>query len=205
MALAEDERRDLLAFLRTLSIEDWGAPSLCAEWTVAQVATHVVSYDEIGTARLATLFARGAGSVSKVNNLALARYEPLTPEGTLGLIERTLRPRGLTAGLGGGIALTDGMIHHQDIRRALGRPRRIPAERIVPVLDFALRAPTIPAKKNAKGLRLSTTDASWERGTGETVEGPAEAILMSLAGRSEALADLSGPGLTTLSARLEER
>ncbi len=37
----------------------------------------------------------------------------------LDLVARNLRPRGLTSGFGGGIALTDGTIHHQDIRRAL--------------------------------------------------------------------------------------
>ena len=53
-----------------------------------------------------------------------------------------------------GIALTDGTIHHQDIRRALGPRRSIPAHRSVPVLSFALGAPTLPAKKNAKGCGL---------------------------------------------------
>jgi hypothetical protein len=32
------------------------------------------------------------------------------------------------------IALTDGMIRQQDIRRPLGLPRKIPAERMVPAL-----------------------------------------------------------------------
>jgi hypothetical protein len=41
--------------------------------------------------------------------------------------------------------------------RALNLLRSIPAHRLTPVLDFALGAPTLPAKKNAKGLSLSAS------------------------------------------------
>ena len=39
------------------------------------------------------------------------------------------------------IALVDGTIHHQDIRRTLGRPRDVPADRIFgPYAHHRLRA-----------------------------------------------------------------
>ncbi|MDQ6897867.1 MAG: maleylpyruvate isomerase N-terminal domain-containing protein, partial [Actinomycetota bacterium] len=38
MALAEAERTDLLAFMRTLTADQWAAPSLCTRWTVRDVA-----------------------------------------------------------------------------------------------------------------------------------------------------------------------
>jgi uncharacterized protein (TIGR03083 family) len=112
------------------------------------------------------------------------------------------RPSGLPKGFGGGIALTDGTIHHQDIRRALNLPRTIPAHRLAPVLDFALGAPTLPAKKNAKGLSLKATDIDWGSGQGQEVTGPGEALLMAIAGRPDPLDELSGPGLTTLRRRV---
>ncbi|GAA3700315.1 hypothetical protein GCM10022204_16310 [Microlunatus aurantiacus] len=59
---------------------------------------------------------------------------------------QSLCPRGLPSGFKGGIALTDATIHHQDIRRALGLPRTIPAHRLVPVLTSSLRAPRCPPK-----------------------------------------------------------
>lgn len=65
---------------------------------------------------------------------------------------------GTTAGLGGGIALTDGMIHQQDVRRPLGLSREIPAERLRPALDIATTAPTLPARRNVRGLRLVAAD-----------------------------------------------
>ena len=104
---------------------------------------------------------------------------------------------------GGGIALTDGTIHHQDIRRALNVPRTIPPERLIPVLNFALGAPTLPAKKNSKGLRLTATDIDWTTGDGPDITGPGEALLMAVAGRTDSLSELTGPGLEILKPRLQ--
>ena len=39
---------------------------------------------------------------------------------------------------------------------------------------------------------------AWSHGTGPEVTGPAEAVLMALAGRVEALEDLDGPGAEIL-------
>ena len=147
-------------------------------------------------------FLRGGLRVSGVNAAALARYEDLEPAAINDLLARNLRPSGLPKGFGGGIALTDGTIHHQDIRRALDLPRTIPTHRLVPVLDFALGAPTLPAKKNAKNLTLTATDVDWTSGVGPEVTGPGEALLMAIAGRPDALDELTGPGLTTLRQRV---
>ncbi len=123
MGMAEGERTELLALLRTLTPAQWQAQSLCTDWRVQDVATHVVSYDELSKPALAGAFLRGGGSFAKVNAVALRRYESLEPEEIVDLLARNLRPRGLPSGFGGGIALTDGTNHHQDIRRALGLPR----------------------------------------------------------------------------------
>jgi uncharacterized protein (TIGR03083 family) len=191
-----------LALLRTLTGSQWNSPSLCSQWRVRDVATHVVSYDELSKATLATTFLRGALRVSRVNDVALKRYDDLEPDDIIDLVSRNTHPRGLASGFRGGIALTDGTIHHQDIRRALGLARSIPPSRLLAVLDFALQAPTLPAKKNAKGLRLVATDIDWSTGEGPEVTGTAEALLMSVAGRPQALDELAGPGLGTLRTRV---
>ena len=205
MPLAEQERADLLALLRELTPGQWDARSLCTGWRVRDVATHVVSYDELSKAATVATFVRGGLRSGKVNDIALSRYRDLDPAGIIDLVGRNQRPGGLPSGFKGGIALTDGTIHHQDIRRALGRPRVIPAERLVPVLTFSLRAPTLPSKRNVKGLRLIATDVDWTAGDGPEVTGPGEALLMAAAGRTEALDDLRGDGVATLRTRLGRR
>jgi uncharacterized protein (TIGR03083 family) len=202
MTLAEEERTDLLALLHSLSDEQWNAPSLCTQWRVRDVATHIVSYDELSTPTTVGTFIRGGLRINAVNAVALQRYRDLEPSAVIDLLARNLRPSGLPKGFGGGIALTDGTIHHQDIRRALNLPRTIPAHRLAPVLDFALGAPTLPAKKNAKGLSLKATDIDWGSGQGQEVTGRGEALLMAIAGRPDPLDELSGPGLTTLRRRV---
>lgn len=80
--------------------------------------------------------------------------------------------------------------------------RTVDHEQIRAVLEFAQTAPTLPVKKNSRGIRLVATDLDWTSGSGPRVAGPGEAILMATAGRHEALADLSGEGLATLRGRL---
>jgi uncharacterized protein (TIGR03083 family) len=202
MALAEAERTDLLTLLRTLTEPQWSARSLCRQWTVRDVALHLVSYEKLSRPTLVGVFLRGGLRVSRVNDVALRRYRNHEADGILELLARNLWPVGLTSGFRGGIALTDGTIHHQDIRRALGLPRTIPEPRLVPALAFALGAPTLPTKGNAKGLKLDATDVAWTVGDGPEVTGPGEALLMAAAGRAAALADLSGDGLPILRERV---
>lgn len=202
MALAEEERAELAALLRTLTPAQWDTPSLCPDWTARDVALHLVSYEDLAPRQLVATFLRGGLRVGSVNEVALARYRDLSTDAIIDLVERHQRPRGLTSGFKGGIALTDGTIHHQDIRRPLGLTRTIPEHRLVPVLDFSLRAPTLPSKRNAKGLHISANDVSWSHGDGPEVRGPGEALLMALAGRPDALTQLAGKGASTLADRI---
>lgn len=201
--LAAEERSALLDLLRSLTPQQWETPSLCEGWSVREVAVHTVSFDALTWAQTARAFLDGRFRPGRINDAVLERYRGHRPEEVVGLLEEHLYPRGFSAGFRGGIALTDGLIHHQDIRRVLGLPRTIPEERLRPALDFAFRAPPIPAKANATGLRLVADDLDWSRGAGPEVTGPAEALLMAVTGRPDALGELGGPGLATLRARVE--
>lgn len=201
-SLAVAERRDLLAFLRELEPADWERPTLCEHWSVREVVAHVYSYDERSLPGLAGLCVRGAMRPARINDVAMREHEESPPEELLALAERCLEPRGLPAALGAGVALTDGLIHHQDLRRPLGRPRAVPGERVRVALGVALRAPTLPARAHARGLRLEASDLDWSRGGGALVRGPAEALLMAVAGRADALPELEGDGVALLADRL---
>ena len=202
MHLARAEREELRDLLGGLTPEQWRAPSLCAGWTVHDVVAHVLSYEELGPRQLTGRLGRGLLSVDRSNALGLGEYGSRTPEELLRLLHDHLTPTGLTAGMGGAIALTDGMIHQQDIRRPLGLPRVIPAERLVPALRTALFAPTLLGALRVRGVRLVATDIDWSFGRGPEVRGPAEALLMTVAGRPAAVADLSGPGQERVARRL---
>lgn len=202
MELARAERQDLLQLLERLSPEQWAAPSLCAGWTVRDVVAHLLSYDELGPRQLATRFARGLFLVDRVNAAGLREYASRTPPELVDLLRAHLTPSGLTAGLGGAIGLTDGMIHQQDIRRPLGEPRPIPAERLVPALRTALFAPVVRGVLRVRDVRLVATDLDWSFGRGPEVRATGEALLMAVAGRRAVADELAGPGRERVVRRL---
>ena len=105
------------------------------------------------------------------------------------------------------IQLGELTIHQQDIRRPLDLPRDIPTPHLQALLDcgltrlgdFGLGA---KSRRHAAGLHLAATDTDWSAGFGPPVAGPAEALLMAVNGRREALANLTGAGGTILADRL---
>jgi uncharacterized protein (TIGR03083 family) len=169
---------------------------------VREVVAHVLSYDELDLHGLITRFARARFLPDRANAFGVAEYSTHEPEQLLMLLNRHLCPRGLPAAFGGRIALVDGLIHHQDIRRSLGMPRVIAPERLRVGLPFALIAPPIGAFRRARGLRLIATDLDWTSGRGPEVRGPGEALLLAIAGRRAATSELSGPGRPILVRRL---
>lgn len=201
MRLARDERADLADFLAGLTPQQWERPTLCTAWTVRDVVAHVISYDELSTRGLAARFARGWLLPDRINAVGVSAHAGHDPQELLALLKQHLEPRGLTAGFGGRIALVDGLIHHQDIRRPLAAPREIPADRLRAALDFARIVPLIRAYPRIRGLRLVATDLDWTSGRGPEVRGPGEALLMAMAGRPGAAAELTGAGQPTLAAR----
>ncbi len=202
MTLAADERRDFADFLDTLSAEQRHAPTMCDRWDVRQVVAHVISYDTARPLAITASFVRAGFRPARVNDLRTRSLADWTAEQLVGFLRSHVRPSGLTAGFGGGIGLSDCLIHHQDIRRPLGLHRDIPGDRVREALGVALRAPVLPARRNAQGLRLRATDLDWTNGNGPEVTGPGEALLLVLAGRPAAVDELDGPGLDTLRQRL---
>lgn len=200
MDLATEERRDLAAYLRTLSDADWQAPTLCTDWSVKDVVSHVVSYEELSVLGLLRRFIRGR--IVRANEVGVRDFATYSPAQLMDFLEAHLRPRGLTSGFGGMIGLVDGTVHHQDIRRALGHPRTIPAERLERILPAVPGNPRLGAGKRIRGLHLRATDVAWEHGSGPEVLGTGEALLMAMTGRPAAVDELGGAGQPILAARL---
>ncbi|GAA4894980.1 maleylpyruvate isomerase family mycothiol-dependent enzyme [Actinomycetospora straminea] len=200
--LAHDERAELADFLAGLTAEQWDAPTLCHRWSVRDVVAHIISYDDLGPTAFVGRFAAGRFNPDQVNQVGVDQYRQLTPDELLAELKGHLHPAGLTARFGGRIGLVDGLIHHQDIRRALRAPRDVPTERLATALPFARVAPPIRAFSRVRGLRLVATDVGWTSGKGPVVEGPAEPLLMAMAGRADALDELGGDGLPTLVGRV---
>jgi len=193
-----EERRDLVTFLRTLSDDDWEAPSLCEGWRVRDVVAHV-SYDAMSTAAYVAVAIQCGLNADRMNARLVdaARVKP-----TSELVDEfaTSVGRGHFATLAPKLALADVVVHHQDIRRPLGRPRAVPEERIRVVLDHP--DPFTAARKRARGIRFVATDLAWSSGDGMDVRGTAEALALAMAGRPVVLDELEGEGVDVLRRRI---
>jgi uncharacterized protein (TIGR03083 family) len=202
MEMARHERTDLAEFLESLTPEQWDVPSLCTGWRVRDVAAHLISYEEHGNADLLKSFARARFRPGRLNDVARREYDARTPDELVAFLQAHLQPQGVTAARGGGVGLVDALIHHQDMRRPLGMPRTIPADRLRYALPFAVTAPPLRGFWHARGVRLVADDVGWARGRGPEARGDAEAVLMVLAGRRGVASELTGPGAEVLRRRL---
>jgi uncharacterized protein (TIGR03083 family) len=202
VAAATAERTELAGLLASLDRVQWDLPSPCAGWSVRDVAVHVISYDDLPTPRAVATLVRSLGSVDRASARTLARWDGAGPAEVVQAYRTRLQPRGLTALGGARIGFLDGLIHHQDVRRAVGRPREVPPDRLLAALAAVRGAPVLPARGLVRGLRLVADDVPWEQGDGAEVHGPGEALLLTAAGRDVALGELRGDGLALLTERV---
>lgn len=198
---ATEERTELAEFLGTLTSAEWDSPSLCEGWRVRDVVAHMISYDGLGPAGVLRRFVRGRFRPAVVNEIGVQEYSH-EPDRLLELLDERLTPRGFPTWGDGRIAFLDGLIHHQDIRRGLGKQRDVPPERLAVALPLSLGAPPLRAKGRTHGLRLIADDIDVALGEGAEVRGPGEALLLAMAGRRGVVDELTGPGQSVLAERI---
>jgi uncharacterized protein (TIGR03083 family) len=199
--LATQERDEFADLLAGLTDRQWNASSLCGGWRIRDVAAHVIAYLDRSRAEFTATLAKHRFDLDRLNAADVHRFSPCSPEHIVGFMRDHATPRGVGSGFGGRVALVECMIHQQDIRRPLNLPRAIPAERLHAALKFATMAPLIRGGWYTRGVRLIATDLEWATGRGPEVRGPAETILMAMARRPSAFADLTGPGVMILGHR----
>ena len=203
-ALHDAENADFSGYLHTLTDEQWDKRSLCDGWMVRDVVGHILYGNEMNLWTLPFRLARfGFSSDRSGKHYSIERAAHATPQELL----RDFDARDPWAGTGrvfpARLNLLDRLVHHQDIRRALGHPRAIPDDRLRAALDATPRLGSVfGARKRTRGLRLVATDLDWAWGTGPEVHGPGEALLLSMLGRKQAVIGITGPGLATFSARV---
>ena len=191
------ERAELLDLLRTLSPQEWQQPSLCEGWAVRDVVAHLL-WDTITVRRYLWVAAEyrhpdriNQHYVDETRNLGtdelLARFESILDGGWLSTL--------MTGGM-----LADLVVHQQDIRRPLNKPRTIAPNRLLHTLNHPNR--WVSPRRTMKQLRLVATDIDWAHGSGPEVRGTGEALVLAVAGRRAVLGELDGDGVPELARRI---
>jgi uncharacterized protein (TIGR03083 family) len=191
------EQQDFVDLLCILTDEQFAASSLCAGWSVREVAIHVAWHIHLRPSAYVKDVAQfGAFGGARFETKLLAR-EGARSDGEL--IDWLASPAQVNEN-----NLGELIVHQQDARRPLGAERVIATDRLVWALDYCLTRKGGGyfgigggSYKRARDLRLVATDIGWTSGEGAEVRGPGEAILMAINGR-DAIDELEGPGLEAL-------
>lgn len=200
-----DERRLLADLLSELTTEQHAVQSLCSEWTVHEVAAHLIVPLEVSLPKFGLTMLACGGRFDRANS-RLARKQAQQPfEDIVAVLRHKADKRFTPPGAGPEAPLTDVLVHGLDMCWPLGIDRMTPppARRWVQSLTFL----TTPAadglftKCAIGGLRFEAHDVDWVYGDGPEVRGSAAALLLALTGRKPALEHLTGDGVSTLRSR----
>ena len=195
------ERAALAADLESVKEPDWDTPSLCEGWTVRDVLAHMTGTAKISPGSFFGKIIANGFSLKKLQEKDIVELRGSAPADTLANfkaeVNSSKHPPGPTD-----TWLGEVIVHSEDIRRPLGIKHEYSADALARVADFYKGSNLIiGTKKRIEGLHLKATDMDWSYGDGPEVSGPMAALVVAMAGRKEAIADLSGDGVTTLSSR----
>jgi uncharacterized protein (TIGR03083 family) len=199
-----DEMLDLAERLAVLDDEQWNSPSLCTQWRIRDVLAHLTAGAEgaFGVGAIVRGMLRHGFNYNRwvaADGQKRGQQDPAVVLNALRNAAANIKaPPGDRPVRG----LMHVMIRGQDMCRPLGITRDLPEAHLVPVADFVKDDVHIfGAKKRVAGFKLTATDMDWSHGNGPEVTGPAEALVMMMAGRLVALDDLSGEEKAALVAR----
>jgi uncharacterized protein (TIGR03083 family) len=205
LAAIADERRRTADLIDALSPAQLNVPSLCGDWTVKQVAGHLLAAVEAPPVGLVRLMLRSGFSIHRANSrVAVMMADRPADDLAEGLRKNADNPfKAPIVGYPG--QLTDLQVHGQDMRRPLGLPHGLQLERLRVSLDFLVggHAVGFAPRRRLADLHFEATDLGWTWGEGPAIEGPAEALVLAMTGRKVALTELDGPGVRILRSRLK--
>ena len=196
--LAGKARNDLADLVESLSEEQMATPNVCGVWSPKDILGHVLFTAEMKMLPFMMAMAKAGFNYDKMANRA---SQKLADENSTAALVARLRAAATRPSPAPGftemIPVGDCAIHTQDIRRGLelaGKPDDA-------ILATALKFLT--THKIGKDLsdvgedvRFEATDLDWSHGDGPVASGPAEAIMMTLAGRAKG--ELTGDGAANL-------
>lgn len=200
--LVTAQRNRLGDLVETLDDAAWNRLSLCAGWRVQDVVAHCTQSHVATPWRVVTeLITSGFSLTARNERWVAARRQH--DRSTILAEYRATADRLAVPAAELPYALVEVVIHGYDIAWPVNRTVEVPTASLVIVADACRRAGLfLHAKQRCAGLTLHARDIAWSSGAGPEITGPLSSIIMAIAGRSQALGDLSGQGLDTLRSRL---
>jgi uncharacterized protein (TIGR03083 family) len=194
-------------YLATLTPADWAAQSWCDQWTVKDVAAHLLVPPTVSAGKVFFSFVAAGFNLHKMNAKYVAKLNQMTPEQIVATTRSAAGSRNAPPGLPPIGVFGEVVVHSTDIARAIDKPFALPSEHYVMALDYYknFKDAVLASKQRIEGVHLRATDTTWSTGDGPLVEGPADLLLAAMTGRRAALTSLTGPGVEVLADRFAHR
>lgn len=179
------ERIATADLVEDLSPREWAAPSLCAGWTVGDVAAHLAWQQRTPLPALIGGLIRARGNMDRMIRDAAPRYGRSRSSRQIAAEIRGLAgSRRHPPGLSSVEVLIDILVHPQDIAVAVHRTHPMPAEAaaVAATRVWEMGRP-FRAASRFPGRRLIATDTAWSAGAGEPLERPIGELLLAMTGR----------------------
>ena len=208
--LIRAERHALIELLEALPPGRWSTPSLCAGWTVQDVAAHLAWQPVQGLPAATASLVRHRLQVNRMIAGNAVRWSQRGRDAILAQLREDARRDVKPLGVPRASALADAVVHSLDVARPLGLPRAVhqPAFRRTAGFLLSSRWPLwVPLGgspgSRVSGVRLVAEAAGWSHGSGPDVRASPETVLLLLAGRPVEPAELAGPGAPAVLGRMD--
>jgi uncharacterized protein (TIGR03083 family) len=202
-SIIDAQRVELADLLELLTPEQWATPSLCAGWTVRDVAAHLSMAATARAGEVLGYAVRAHGSFDRmIHDSAVDRARERSTDRIVADLRGVVGSRRLAPGTFWRDPLLDVLVHGQDIARPLGLTVAPPPEASRTAADWAWqrRFPFFPGRR-LRGLCLVADDVEWSRGSGAELRGPVLSLLLVSTGRPAGLRELTGEGVAAARAR----
>ncbi|WNG86154.1 maleylpyruvate isomerase family mycothiol-dependent enzyme [Mycobacterium sp. ITM-2016-00317] len=182
------QRHEIAELIDTIDARDpdvWDRPSLCAGWSIRNVAAHL-THSTIGLPRMLLEAARSGFRLDAVVN-RMAVTDARSPAEIAANLRAVAGSRRHPPGTTALEPLIDVLVHAQDICIPLGITRPMPADAAVAAAHrvWTTGSP-FRAQQRLAGTRLMATDAGFDVGEGREVAAPISALLLLMTGREPA-------------------
>ena len=198
--IAAKARTDFADMIEGLTPDQLSHPSLCDDWSVQDVAGHIVSFIELSLPALMLSMMKGRFDVHAAWFANAKKYGAQPIADIASTIRSNAAHPSAARWLPAGVTTVDVAVHTQDIRRAINLDGALDSHVVRGALEFCTchdKRKLILPPDHIANLRLEATDLDWSWGSGALVRGSGEAVLMGI-NRRNVEAELEGDGVSQL-------
>lgn len=188
----DNERMAVADILEGLTDAQWRHPSLCSEWSVRDIASHMTFAQVTLLEALVPALRAGFRSNAMVRDMAIRN--PGSREEIIARIRSFVGTRGKPPFVSEMEPMIDVLMHTQDICVPLGIEHEAPAEAMMASIErlYEVNEGRFRLRRSLRGIRMVAVDEGWSFGSGRVVEGPLKWLLLAAGGRQVAHEHLTG-------------